>query len=99
MMRRLKTLPLSRPRGTDSGYVGTKTVYEPVGELTASVQPIRDVTEAKLYGVSISAGLLLFCENGADIRERDRVEWKGRVFEIKSVLPYEDHIRLEAEKV
>lgn len=96
---RLKELPLSRPEKTKSSYIGTATTYKSVGAVKVEVQPVSAHTTAEQFGITISRGILLFCELGTDIRERDRVRLQNADYSVKSVLQHNNIIRAEAEKV
>lgn len=92
-------MPLYRPRETRSGYIGTETEYDPIGEIKAEIQPLSAVMTAEQYGEKISRGIALFCELGTDIREGDRVYYDGNYYDTKGAMPYENIIRAEAEKI
>lgn len=81
----MNELPLSRPCERRSDYIGTAVTWESAGVIRAEVQPISDSATAEMYGVKITRSVTLLCESGADIRERDRVEWRGSSYEIKGV--------------
>lgn len=95
----MNELPLSRPREQKSDYVGTETAWEPVGTLRAEVQPVSDSAIAEMYGVKITRSVTLLCENSADIRERDRFEYRGGTYEIKGASRYGNIIKAVAELV
>lgn len=71
-----------------SSYIGTETRWEPAGTIRAEVQPLSDSATAEQYGVKFSRSAQLFCDIGADIRERDRVELPGGIYEVKGVTTY-----------
>lgn len=96
---RLKNVPLYRPRETCSGYIGTETEYDPVGEIKVEIQPLSAVMTAEQYGGKISRGIALFCELGTDIREGDRVYYGGSRYDVTGVMIYGNIIRAEAEKI
>lgn len=96
---RLKTVPLCRPKTAKSGYIGTETTYDPIGDIKAEIQPVSALTQAEKFGVTISRGILIFCELGTDIRERDRVRWQSADYSVKGVMQYNNILRVEAEKV
>lgn len=96
---RLKTIPLSRPKTVKSGYIGTDTVYEHIGDIKAEIQPVSTFTQAEKFGVTISRGILIFCKLGTDIRERDRVRWQSADYSVKGVMRHNNVLRVEAEKV
>lgn len=92
-------MPLYRPRETRSGYIGTETEYDPIGEIKAEIQPLSAVMTAEQYGGNIFRSIALFCELGTDIREGDRVYYDGSYYDTKGAMPYENIIRAEAEKI
>ena len=71
-----------------SSYIGTETRWEPAGTIRAEVQPLSDSATAEQYGVKFSRSVQLFCDIGADISERDRVELSGGTYEVKGVTTY-----------
>lgn len=71
-----------------SDYIGTETRWEPAGDIRAEVQPLSDSATAEQYGVKFSRSVQLICDNSADIRERDRVELSGGVYEVRGVTVY-----------
>lgn len=92
-------LPLSRPREQKSDYIGTETAWELAGTLRAEAQPISDGATAEMYGVKIMRSVTLLCENSADIRERDRFEYRGGTYEVKGTTCYGNIIKAVAELV
>lgn len=92
-------LPLSRPSEQKSDYIGTETAWAPAGTLRAEVQPISDGATAEMYGVKITRSVTLLCENSADIRERDRVEYSGGIYEIKGASRYGNIVKAVAELI
>lgn len=71
-----------------SSYIGTETTWQPVGNILAEVQPLSDNATAEQYGVKFSRSVELLCSADTDIRERDRVELRGRAYEAKGVTVY-----------
>lgn len=71
-----------------SSYIGTETSWEPAGDIRAEVQPLSDSATAEQYGVKFSRSVQLFCDSGADIRERDRVKLPGGTYEVRGVTTY-----------
>lgn len=96
-MNRMAELPLLRPVEQKSDYIGTESVFENIGAIAAAVQPVSALAAAEQYGTAISGAILIYCERGTDIRERDRVQWQGADYRVKSVLRYGNIIRAEAE--
>lgn len=88
-------MPLYRPRETRSGYIGTETEYDPIGEIKAEIQPLSAVMTAEQYGEKISRGIALFCEPGMDIREGDRVYFGGSSYDVTGVMTYGNIIRAD----
>lgn len=95
----MNELPLSRPRERKSSYIGTDTVYEDIGMIRAEVQPVSDNAAAEMYGVKVSRSIMLLCDIGADIRERDRAEYRGGSYEIKGVTTYGNIRKAVAELI
>ena len=79
---------MTRPVTAKSSYIGTETSWEPAGDIRAEVQPLSDNAIAEQYGVKFSRSVQLFCDIGADIRERDRVELPSGTYEVKGVTTY-----------
>lgn len=98
MMSRTVKLPLLRPFEQKSDYIGTESVYKNIGAIAATVQPVSALAAAEQYGYTISGAILIYCELGTDIRERDQVQWRGNDYCVKSVLRYGNIIRAEAER-
>ncbi len=96
---RFKTVPLSRLKTAKSGYIGTEVTYIPMGDIKAEIQPVSALAQAEKFGISISRGILIFCELGTDIKERDRVRWQDTDYSVKGVLQHNNILRVEAEKV
>jgi len=88
IQNRLKTLPLSRPVTAKSSYIGTQTVWKPVGEISAEVQPLSDIATAEQYGVKFSRSVELLCDTGTDILECDRVALPSGTYEVRGVTTY-----------
>lgn len=61
------------------------------------MQPISDSATAEMYGVKITRSVQLLCEIGADIRERDRVEWRGGSYIVKGVTAFNNIVKAVAE--
>lgn len=61
------------------------------------MQPISDSATAEMYGVKITRSVTLLCESGADIRERDRVEWRGGGYIVKGVTAFNNIVKAVAE--
>lgn len=61
------------------------------------MQPLSDSTAAEMYGVRLSRSVQLLCEIGADIRERDRVEWRGGSYIVKGVTTFNNIVKAVAE--
>lgn len=99
MNKRLQELPLFCPVEGKSAYIGTEVKRQPAGTLSAEVQPISDAAAAELYGVNVSRSVLLLCEPGAVISERDRVEINGDMYEIRGITRYGNYTKAGAEKV
>lgn len=99
LQSRLKEVPLSRPEKSKSDYIGSKTTYKSVGTIRAEIQPVSAHTAAEQFGITISRGILIFCEPSTDIKERDRVRWQNADYSVVSVLQHNNVIRAEAEKV
>ena len=86
----MNELPLSRPTEQESEYIGTAVIWQDAGVICAEVQPVSDNAAAEMYGVKVSRSIMLLCGADADIRERDRVKWRGGSYEIKGVTAYGD---------
>lgn len=93
----MNELPLSRPCERRSDYIGTAVTWESAGVIRAEVQPLSDSTAAEMYGVKLSRSVQLLCEIGADIRERDRVEWRGGSYIVKGVTAFNNIVKAVAE--
>lgn len=98
MMNRTVKLPLLRPFERSSDYIGTESALMDIGMIAAEVQPVSALAAAEQYGYTISGAILIYCELGTDIRERDQVQWRGVDYRVKSVLRYGNIIRAEAER-
>lgn len=92
----MNELPLSRPCERRSDYIGTAVTWESAGVIRAQVQPLSDGTAAEMYGVKLSRSVQLLCES-ADIRERDRVEWRGGSYIVKGVTAFGNIVKAVAE--
>lgn len=98
VMNRITELPLLRPLEQKSDYIGTESALADIGTIVAEVQPVSALAAAEQYGYTVSGAILIYCELGTDIRERDQVQWQGNDYCVKSVLRYGNIIRAEAER-
>lgn len=96
---RLKKVPIQRPVARKSDYIGTATVYEPVGDILAEIQPVSALANTERFGVTISRGILILCAPDTDIRERDRVRWQDADYSVVGILTHNNILRVEAERV
>lgn len=60
---------------------------------------MSDSAEAERYGIDIRRSVMLLCEAGTDIRERDRVRSGKKTYEIKGVTAYGNIRKAAAELV
>lgn len=96
---RVRELTVLRAKTSRSDYVGTETEYIPHAVIRAEVQPLSAALGYEQRGQVVTRGVLVYCDTAADIRESDRFSWGGDEYSVKSVLPYGNIKRLEAEKV
>ena len=92
-------LPLTRPKEQKSDYIGTDTAYVDAGTIRAEIVPVSDSAEAERYGTDIRRSVMLLCEAGTDIRERDRVRLGNATYEIKGVTAYGNIRKAAAETI
>lgn len=103
MRNRLETVPLFKQEEKESDYVGTDTVWVPVGTVLADVQPGEDTYLREEYGERSQNMVLLYIESGADIQKGYGAfsldDNQEPIYRIKSAKPYKTgHIVAVAEK-
>lgn len=67
--------------------------------ISAHIQPTQSAVSAEQRGVVFSQSVMLFCEYGSDIRERDRFERGGVWFSVNSLLCFGNVLKGECVRV
>lgn len=84
--------PLKRAAtATDTGYVGTKNVYESAGTVTGQLSPATDRVSLEQYGIRAASMYNLNCLPDTDIQKNDRVTLADGDYTVISVMVYQTH--------